>query len=486
VDIEKLTAVETKEMIGKKEISVQELVESYLSRIDSVDKDLNAFISVSRSEALEDAKRLDKKIGRGEALGALAGLPIGIKDNIITRNIRTTCGSKMLENFIPPYDAKVVEMIKKEDGIILGKLNLDEFAMGSSTETSYFGRTKNPIDMERVPGGSSGGSAAAVKAGEVALSLGTDTGGSTRQPAAFCDLVGIKPSYGLVSRYGLVSLANSLDTVGVLGKDVRDAGLLLSTLADFDPMDSTSSEKANRETIVAALESGNKLEDIRGMRVALPKEFFQVEMDQGISREINKAIRLLESLGANIEEISLPHLEYSLAVYHIIVASEISSNLARFDGIRYGYRAEEYSSLDELYINSRTEALGEEVKRRIMFGTYYLSESNTDSHYEKALRLRRLIKEDFDKAFEKFDIILSPTSPILPFKFGEKTRDPLSMYKADLFTVPVNLGGFCAMSLPCGYEEGLPIGLQIIGDRFKDADIIKAGLALEGGLKNGL
>ncbi|MCK9444705.1 MAG: Asp-tRNA(Asn)/Glu-tRNA(Gln) amidotransferase subunit GatA [Tissierellaceae bacterium] len=486
MDITKLTAIETKEIIKKRELSVKELIGSYLDKIDSVDKEINAFITLNREEALKNAEKLDKKIKNGQSLGALGGLPIGIKDNIVTKDLKTTCGSKMLENFIPPYDGKVVEKIKKEDGIILGKLNLDEFAMGSSTETSYFGETKNPINMEMVPGGSSGGSAAAVKAGEVLLSLGTDTGGSTRQPAAFCDVVGIKPSYGLVSRYGIVSLANTLDTVGVLGKDVEDAAFFLSTLTGFDPLDSTSSESAKGETIRESIVNKNDINTIKGMKVGLPKEFFQTEIDKGISREVNKAIKILESLGAEIEEISMPYLEYSLAVYHVIVAAEISSNLARFDGIRYGHRSEDYNTLDELYINSRTEALGEEVKRRIMFGTYYLSKSNANSHYERALKIRRLIKEDFDRAFGKYDILLSPTSPILPFKFGEKMTNPLSMYKADLFTVPVNLGGLCAMSIPCGYENGLPVGLQIIGDRFKEANIIKAGLALEGGLKNGI
>lgn len=486
MDITKLTAMETKENIRKRKISVKEVVGSYLDRIDHLDKEINAFITVNREEALLSAERLDKKISSGQPLGALGGLPIGIKDNIVTKDLRTTCGSKMLENFIPPYDGKVVEKIKEEDGIILGKLNLDEFAMGSSTETSYFGKTKNPINREMVPGGSSGGSAAAVKAGEVILSLGTDTGGSTRQPAAFCDVVGIKPTYGLVSRYGIVSLANTLDTVGVLGKNVGDAAFFLSTIAGFDPLDSTSSEKAKGKAIWDAIENRDYVSGVRGMKIGLPREFFESEIDRGIRREINKAIEILESLGAEIEEISLPYLEYSLAVYHVIVAAEISSNLARFDGIRYGYRAENYDTLDELYINSRTEALGDEVKRRIMLGTYYLSKGNANNHYEKALKVRRLIKEDFDRAFSKYDVLLSPTSPMLPFKFEEKTKDPLSMYKADSFTVPVNLGGLCAMSIPCGYEKDLPVGLQIIGDRFKEANIIRLGLALEGGLKNEL
>lgn len=487
MDITKLSAFEMRKKIHDREISSKELVEAHFNKIAEVDEKINAFITLNKEEALKAANRVDAKIKNGENVGLLAGLPIGIKDNIITKNLRTTCGSKMLENFIPPYDATVVERIKQADGIIMGKTNMDEFAMGSSTETSYFGPTKNPIDMERVPGGSSGGSAAAVKAGEVALALGTDTGGSIRQPASYCDVVGIKPTYGIVSRYGAVAMANTLDQIGVFGRDVRDAVLMLSSITGYDEKDSTSFKNPEGTIIFGSFQKETDYNNyLKGMRVALPKEFFGEGIDSRIKDEIGKSIKVFESLGAEIEEISLPHLEYGLAAYYIISTSEISSNLARFDGVRYGYRAKEYNTLDELYINSRTEAFGEEVKRRIMLGTYSLTRGYADDHYKKALRVRTLIKEDFNKAFSKYDVILSPTSPVLPFKFGEKIKDPLAMYKADLFTVPVNLAGICAMSIPCGYADGLPIGLQIIGDKYKEANIIKMGLGLEGGLKNEL
>lgn len=487
MDITKLSAFEMRKKIHGRELSSKELVEAHFNKINEVDEKINAFITLNKEEALKAANRVDEKIKNGENVGLLAGLPIGIKDNIITKNLRTTCGSKMLENFIPPYDATVVERIKQADGIIMGKTNMDEFAMGSSTETSYFGPTKNPIDMERVPGGSSGGSAAAVKAGEVALALGTDTGGSIRQPASYCDVVGIKPTYGIVSRYGAVAMANTLDQIGVFGRDVRDSVLMLSSITGYDEKDSTSFKNPEGTIIFGSFQEETDYNNyLKGMRVALPKEFFGKGIDSRIKDEIGKSIKIFESLGAEIEEISLPHLEYGLAAYYIISTSEISSNLARFDGVRYGYRAKEYNTLDELYINSRTEAFGEEVKRRIMLGTYSLTRGYADDHYKKALRVRTLIKEDFHKAFSKYDVILSPTSPVLPFKLGEKIKDPLAMYKADLFTVSVNLAGICAMSIPCGYADGLPIGLQIIGDKYKEANIIKMGLGLEGGLRNEL
>ena len=487
MDITKLSALEMRTNIQKKEVSSRELVQAHFDKIDEMEESINAFITLNKEKALEAADRVDEKIRNGEEVGVLAGIPIGIKDNIMTKALRTTCGSKMLENFIPPYDATVVEKIKHADGIIMGKTNMDEFAMGSSTETSYFGCTRNPIDTERVPGGSSGGSAAAVKANEVALSLGTDTGGSIRQPASYCDVVGIKPTYGTVSRYGAVSLANTLDQIGVFGRDVKDAVFLLSSITGYDKKDLTSVNTSNGNIIVGSSHSEIDYNNyLKEMKVGLPREIFGNDIDQNIKEQITKSIKVLESLGAEIEEISLPHLEYGLAAYYIISTSEISSNLARFDGVRYGYRAEKYDTLDELYINTRTEAFGEEAKRRIMLGTYLLSKGYAKDHYKKALKVRTLIKEDFDKAFSKYDVILAPTSPILPFKLGEKMNDPLSMYMADLFTVPVNIAGLPAMSIPCGYVDKLPVGLQIIGDRFKEINIIKAGLGLEGGMKNGL
>ncbi|TCU75581.1 aspartyl/glutamyl-tRNA(Asn/Gln) amidotransferase subunit A [Tissierella praeacuta] len=486
-DITKLSAFEMKRMICEKEISSRELIELHFNKIDEMEKSINAFITLNKEEALKLADKVDEKIRNGEKVGLLSGIPIGVKDNIMTKNLRTTCGSKMLENFIPPYDATVVERIKSADGIIMGKTNMDEFAMGSSTETSYFGPTKNPIDLERVPGGSSGGSAAAVRAGEVALSLGTDTGGSIRQPASYCDVVGIKPTYGIVSRYGTVAMANTLDQVGVFGRDVKDAVLMLSSLTGYDEKDSTSFKNPDGTIIFGSFPKEIDYDNyLKGMKIAIPKEIFNIGIDSSIKEQMNKSIKIFEALGAEISEISLPNLEYALAAYYIISTSELSSNLARFDGVRYGHRAKEYTTLDELYTNSRTEAFGEEVKRRIMLGTYSLTKGYAEEHYKKALKVRTLIIEDFNNVFSKYDVILSPTSPILPFKFGEKLKDPLAMYKADLFTAPINLAGICAMSVPCGSIDGLPLGLQIIGDKYKEANIIKAGLGFEGGIKNGL
>lgn len=484
MDITKLTAFEMKKKLHEKEISSRELVEAHFNKID---KNINAFITLNKEEALKSADKVDGKIKDKEKIGLLAGLPIGIKDNILTKGLRTTCGSKMLENFIPPYDAEVVSRIKLADGIIMGKTNMDEFALGSSTETSYFGSTKNPIDVERVPGGSSGGSAAAVKANEVALGLGTDTGGSVRQPASYTDLVGITASYGIVSRYGIVSMADTLDQIGVFGKDVADAVLMLSSITGYDRKDSTSFNNPEGTIIFQSFSKDTDYNNyLKGMKVGFLKEFFDYDLDENIKEQILKSVKVFELLGAEVEEISLPHLKYSMATYNILSTSELSSNLARFDGVRYGYRAEEYDTLDELYINTRSEAFGEEVKRRIMLGTYYLSNDKREDYYLKALKVRRLIKQEFDKAFSKYDIILSPTSPILPFKLGEKSKESIDMYMADLFTSPVNLAGLCAMSIPCGYVDGLPVGLQIIGNRFKEVNIIKAGIGFEGGMQDGL
>ena len=480
MDTVKLSAFEMRKKLHDKEISSRELIESHFKVIGDKE-DLNAFITLNKDQALKAADRVDLKIKNGEKVGLLAGIPIGIKDNILTKDLRTTCASKMLENFIPPYNASVVDRIYQADGIIMGKTNMDEFAMGSSTETSYFGPTNNPLDIERVPGGSSGGSAVAVASNQVALALGTDTGGSVRQPASFTNLVGIKPSYGIVSRYGVVSMANTLDQVGAFGRDVKDAVLMLSAITGYDSKDSTSFN--NPEGTIPFLSFPKEIDNnfLKGMKIGLPRELFNINMDKGIKEEINQSIKVFEALGADVEEISLPYIKYGLAAYHIISAAELSSNMSKFDGIRYGYRSKDYETLDELYINSRTQGLGEEVKRRIILGTYLLSAGHSEEHYKKALRLRTLIREDFNKTFSNFDVILSPTSPILPYKIGEKKDDPLSMYKADLFTAPVNLAGLCAMTIPCGYVDGLPVGLQVMGNKFKEANIIKAGLAYEGG-----
>ena len=462
-----------REKLKNKEISCREIVKAHLDRIEKLEPEINAFITVSKEEALEAADRVDEKIRNNEELGILAGIPIGIKDNISTKGIRTTCASKILENYIPPFDATIVERIKEEDGIILGKTNMDEFAMGASTESSYFGITKNPIDTTRIPGGSSGGSAAAVKAQEVALALGTDTGGSIREPASYCGIVGIKPSYGLVSRYGVVSMANSLDQAGPFGRNVLDTTLLLQAIAGHDEKDSTSMD-------LEVVDYLKHVEDhVKGMKIGIIKEY--MDADEKVKEKVLNAINVFEDLGFEIEEVSMPNLQHALACYYIISTAEISTNLSRFDGIRYGYRAEDFKSLDELYKKTRAEGFGHEVKKRIILGTYSLIKDNIDDYYKKALRVRTLIKNDFDKAFQKVNILLSPTTETPAIKIGEAT-DPV----AAGYTLAINIAGVCALSMPCGEVEGLPVGLQLVGDRFKEMDIIKAAYALEkslGGVK---
>nr|WP_233242621.1 Asp-tRNA(Asn)/Glu-tRNA(Gln) amidotransferase subunit GatA [Sporanaerobacter acetigenes] len=473
LDITRLSAVELRKKLLNREISSIEIVESYYKNIEETEKDIDAFITLTKDEALRTARNIDEKIANNEEVGLLAGIPIAVKDNIATRGIKTTCGSKILENFVSPYDATVVEKIKREDAIIIGKTNMDEFAMGSSTETSYFKKTKNPHDLERVPGGSSGGSAAAVAGFEAPLSLGSETGGSVREPASFCGVVGLKPTYGLISRYGLIAFASSLDQIGPFARNVEDTALLLSVLAGYDEKDSTSVENKSID-YTKELNS-----NVKGMKFALPKEYFGEGIDEKVKAKVLEAVEVLKGLGAKVEEISLPYTEYALSCYYIISTSEASSNLARFDGIRYGYRAENYKNLDELYINTRSEGFGEEVKRRIMLGTFALSSGYYDAYYNKAQKIRTLIKRDFDKAFGKYDAIISPTAPILPFKIGEKINDPLSMYMSDILTVSVNLAGVCAISVPCGNLNGLPVGLQIIGDRFKEQKILNIAYTYE-------
>ena len=477
MDIVNISVRELREKLEKNEITCREIVENYLRRIQEREPDINAFISVEGEKALLQAEKIDKKIEKGEKLGRLAGIPIAIKDNISIKNTKTTCGSKMLENYNSPYDATVVEIILEEDGIIMGKTNMDEFAMGSSTETSCFGKTKNPLDLERVPGGSSGGSAAAVSAGEVLIALGTDTGGSVRQPASFCGVVGIKPTYGSISRYGIVPLANTLDQVGIFGKTVEEASLMLDVLVKYDQKDSTSAK-----VDLKISEDIFKLENpeiIKALSFAIPKELMEIEMDDEIRENFQKTVDIIRENGGNIQEISIPSLKYALETYHLITNAEASANLARFDGLRYGYRTENYETIDELYKNSRGESFGAEVKRRIMMGTYILSAGYADKYYLKALKLRTLIKKDYDRAFEKYNIILTPTSPKMPFKFDENKEDPVAMYMSDLFTVPINLAGVCAMTVPFKGREGLPTGIQVIADRFKEEEMIRAGLLIE-------
>lgn len=454
-----LKAWELREKLYKGEVSAREIVEAHLSRIE-IDKDINAFITIDKEGALAQAIKVDEKIKNKEELGALAGLPIGIKDNIITKNLKTTCGSKMLENFIPPYDATVVEKIKNADGIIIGKTNLDEFALGASL----------------VPGGSSDGSASAVASKVVPLALGSDTGGSVTQPASFCGIVGIKPTYGLVSRYGLISMANTLDSIGVFGRDVKDALLMLNSIIGHDKKDPTSVNKSY-ESVIFGKDSDcfDDINFIKGMKIGVPKEIFEVEMDVEVKDRFINSVELFRKNGAIIDEISLPNLKYGVETYQIISSAEAASNLARFDGLRYGYRAKEYETLDELFIKSRTEAFGDEVKSRIIMGTYLLSSRDSNGYYNKALKLRTLIKNDFNNVFANYDVILSPTYPTLPFESGNSTKN----YKGDIFTVPVNLAGICSMSVPTNIGEELPVGIQFVGDRFKEVNIIKAGLAFE-------
>ena len=480
MDITSLKAWEMKEKIFNKEISSRELIEAHIKKIEDLEPNINAFITLDKEGALKDADRIDGKIKNNENIGVLAGLPIGIKDNMVTKGLRTTCGSKMLENFIPPYNATVIEKIKNSDGIILGKTNMDEFAMGGSTETSYFGPTRNPVNYKVVPGGSSGGSAAAVASNEVALALGSDTGGSVRQPASYCGVVGIKPTYGMISRYGIVPMANTLDQVGVFAKDVKDAVLMLNAITGYDKKDSTSSKRISPAILIGQSKKEKDFNFLEGMTVALPKEYIELgTSNKKIQALFDEAVAVFKNSGAKIEFISLPNLKYALETYYIIMTSEVSSNLARFDGIRFGHRAEKYETLTELYTNSRTEGFGEEVKRRIMTGTYSLSAGYADEHYKKALKVRTLIKQDYDNAFANHDVILSLTSPILPFEFDSIVNDPVEMYKADLYTVPVNIAGLCSMSIPMGTVDDLPVGIQITGDRFKDINIIKAALGYE-------
>ena len=468
-----LTAYRLAGMMGKGEISAREVVGLYLERIEQLDQRLGAYITVEKDRALESAKEADEKRRRGEKLSPLLGIPMALKDNICTEGILTTCASRMLENFVPPYSADVYERLQRAGCVLIGKTNLDEFAMGSSTENSAFKIARNPWDDERVPGGSSGGSAAAVAAGMAAFALGSDTGGSIRQPAALCGVVGMKPTYGRVSRYGLVAFASSLDQIGPITRDVRDCALVLSHVCGYDRRDSTSVDVE-----VPDFEKGLE-EGIKGMRIGIPSEYFGEGIDRGVKERVQEAIKVLEDLGAVCEEVSLPHTEYALPAYYIISSAEASSNLARYDGIRYGRRAEGYSDIIDLFVKTRSEGFGREVKRRIMLGTYALSSGYYDAYYKKAQQVRTLIKEDFDRVFERCDIIVGPTTPTVAFRVGEKTDDPLQMYLSDVYTIPVNIAGLPAMSVPCGFSEGLPVGIQFIGKPFAESTLLRAAYTYE-------
>lgn len=468
-------AHELKEIIAKKEASVEEITKAHLDKIENVDSKVDAFLYVAKEEALNEAKALDEKLSKGEDLGILGGVPLGIKDNISVKGMQNTCASKILEGYISPYDATVSEKVKAEGGIILGKLNMDEFAMGSSTENSAFKITKNPFDLERVPGGSSGGSAAAVGADMCPISLGSDTGGSIRQPAAFCGVVGLKPTYGLVSRFGLVAFGSSLDQIGPFSQNVEDSAYMLNVIAGTDFYDSTSIRDLEVKDYTKNLKDG-----VKGMKIGVPEEFFGEGLDEEIRETVVKAIEVLKENGAEVSKFSLPIMKDGLAAYYIMSSAEASTNLSRYDGIRYGYRPEEFVDVEDLVERSRTEGFGPEVKRRIMIGTYALCSGYYDAYYNKADKFRTKLKYDLSKTFEKYDLILGPVSPVLPFKIGEKNADPLAMYLADIYTINVNLAGIPAISIPGGIsKEGLPIGIQLMGDMLCEEKIFKAAYSLE-------
>jgi len=474
VELYELTVHELSDLIKEKKVSAVEITKSYLDRIEKIDSKVGSYLSVLGEDAVKKAMEVHEKIDKGEAKSPLSGIPVAIKDNICTEGIKTTCASKMLHNFVPPYNATIVKKLLDDNVVIIGKLNMDEFAMGGSTENSYFKPTKNPWDLERVPGGSSGGSAAAVAANLTAFSLGSDTGGSIRQPASFCGVVGMKPTYGAVSRFGLVAFASSLDQIGPLTKDVTDCAIVLNCITGHDPMDSTSANVEYPDYTKALVN------DVKGLRIGIPKEY----MGEGINPEVRdavlNAVEVLKKLGAQCEEFSLPLTEYAIPAYYLISSAEASSNLARYDGIKYGYRAEKYTDLLDLYKQTRSEGFGTEVKRRIMLGTYALSSGYYDAYYKKALQVRTLIKKGFDEAFEKYDIILGPTAPTTAYKLGEKVNNPLEMYLGDIYTVSVNIAGLPGLVVPCGFDsKGLPIGLQLIGKPFDESTLIQVGYTFE-------
>ena len=478
MDITELTVHELQQKIKNKELTSYDITKAYTDKIKEHENDVQAFVTTLEEEALEKAQELDEKISSGELKEAFAGIPIGIKDNICTKGVKTTCSSKMLENFVSPYDATVVEKLNNEKMINLGKLNMDEFAMGGSTEYSYFKKTRNPWNLNKVPGGSSGGSAAAVASNMVPWALGSDTGGSIRQPASFCGVVGLKPTYGLVSRYGLVAFASSLDQIGPITKDVYDSAMLLNIISGHDEKDTTS---ANQEKIDYTKCLKN---NVKGLKIGVPKEFFGEGINEEVKEKLEEAIKVYKELGAEVEEFSLDIAKYSLATYYIIACAEASSNLGRFDGIRYGYRAKEFKDLKDLYRKSRSEGFGPEVKRRIILGTYVLSSGYYDAYYKKAQQVRTLVMNEFDKAFEKYDVILTPTSPTVAFDIGSKSNNPLEMYLADICTVSVNIAGLPGISIPCGVDKSnMPIGMQLIGNKFQEETILNAAYTFEQKIK---
>jgi len=473
MDIKDLTITECSQLLVKGELTSTELTEAFIKQAKELNPKINAFITLLEEDAVLSAKEADKALRNG-IKKELLGVPLAIKDNICTKGVKTTCASKILHNFIPPYDATVVEKLKAEGVVVLGKTNMDEFAMGSSNETSFFGPVRNPHDIERIPGGSSGGSAACVAASMSPAALGSDTGGSIRQPASLCGVIGVKPTYGRVSRYGLIAFGSSLDQIGPITKCVKDAALILEKIAGRDERDSTS--------LKAAVPAYSQLlsKDIKDLVLGVPKEYFVEGMDNEVSAKIKEAIEILKSLGAKIKEISLPHSAYGIAVYYLIATAEASSNLARFDGVKYGFRAENVKDLREMYIKTKKEGFGEEVKRRIMLGTFSLASGYYDAYYKKASKVRTLIKKNFEEAFKEVNAIVCPTSPETAFKLGEKSDDPIKMYLSDIFTININLAGVPAISVPCGVDsKKLPIGLQIIGNYLDEQTILNVAYAFE-------
>jgi aspartyl-tRNA(Asn)/glutamyl-tRNA(Gln) amidotransferase subunit A len=469
-----LTISEAAEKLRKREVSSRELTQAVLDRIAAVDDKVKAFMTVTADAALARADEMDKRIAAGETNSPLAGIPLNLKDVLMTKGVRTTCSSKMLENFVPTYDATVARKLYDAGAVLVGKVNMDEFAMGSSTENSAYFTTRNPWNLETVPGGSSGGSSASVAAGMGFASLGSDTGGSIRQPAALTNTVGLKPTYGRVSRYGLIAFASSLDQIGPFTRDVRDCAIMLNAIAGHDPLDSTAINAP-----VPDYTAGLNPDAVRGMKLALPKEYFVEGMEPGVEKAIREAVKKYEELGAHVDEVSMPHTKYALATYYIIAPSEASANLARYDGIKYGYSDKTAPDMLQGYLKTRGEGFGREVQRRIMIGTYALSSGYYDAYYLKAQKVRTLIKQDYDKVFENFDAILSPTSPTVAFKIGEKAADPLAMYLSDVCTIPANMAGTPGVSIPGGFSDGLPVGLQILGPALGEEKLLQVAYAYE-------
>ena len=474
MDLMQLTAVELGKKIKNKEVTVKECVEAALAQVDAVEGQIHSFVTIDRERALKKAEEVQSKIDAGELTGPLAGVPVAIKDNMCTEGLLTTCSSKILYNFVPTYTSEAVLNLEKAGAVIIGKTNMDEFAMGSTTETSAFGPTKNPWNTDHVPGGSSGGSCTAVAAEEVPYALGSDTGGSIRQPSSFCGVVGIKPTYGTVSRYGLIAYGSSLDQIGPVAKDVTDCATILEAIASYDPKDSTSVQREDYDFTSVLVD------DVKGLRIGIPRDYFGEGLDEEVKAAVLGAAKVLEEKGAIVEEFDLSLVEYAIPAYYVIASAEASSNLARFDGVKYGYRTEEYEGLHNMYKKSRSEGFGPEVKRRIMLGSFVLSSGYYDAYYLKALRTKALIKQAFDKAFEKYDVILGPAAPTTAPKLGESLSDPIKMYLGDIYTISVNLAGLPGLSMPCGIDsKGLPIGVQMIGDCFKEKNIIRAAYAFE-------